>query len=63
MRLLRKLPDLIRRLDHYYPPPGAAPPGPPLPDIAIVRPQRYGLVALTAFASAAAGAAAIWFLL
>ncbi len=63
VRLLRKLPDLIRRIDYYYPPPGAAPPGPPLPDIAIVRPHRYGLVALTAFASAAAGAAAVWFLL
>ena len=63
VRLLRKLPDLIRRIDYYYPAPGAAPPGPPLPDIAIVRPQRYGLVALTAFASAAAGAAAVWFLL
>jgi ubiquinone biosynthesis protein len=63
VRLLRKLPDLIRRLDHYYPPPGAAPPPPPLPQIAIVRPPRYGLVALTALLSAAAGAAAVWLLL
>ena len=31
VRLLRKLPELIRRIDHYYPPPGAAPPAPPLP--------------------------------
>ncbi len=59
MRLLRKLPDLIRRIDYYYPPPGAAPPAPPLPQIAIVRPHRYGLVALTALLSAAAGAAAV----
>ena len=63
VRLLRKLPDLIRRLDYYYPPPGAAPPAAPLPEIAIVRPHRYGLVALTAFLSAAAGAAAVWLLL
>ena len=60
VRLLRKLPDLIRRIDYYYPPPGAAPPGPPLPEIAIVRPQRYGLFLLTALLSAAAGAAAMW---
>ena len=62
VRLLRKLPDLIRRLDHYYPPPGAAPPSPPLPEIAIVRPSRYGLMFLTALFSAGAGAAAVWLL-
>jgi len=62
VRLLRKLPELIRRLDHYYPPPGAAPPAPPLPAIAVVRPRRYGLVLLTALVSAAAGAAVVWLL-
>jgi ubiquinone biosynthesis protein len=62
VRLLRKLPDLIRRIDHYYPPPGAAPPAPPLREIAIVRPHRYGLFVLTAIVSAAAGAAALWLL-
>ena len=62
VRLLRKLPELIRRLDHYYPPPGAAPPAPPLREIAIVRPHRSGLVALTALLSGAAGAAAMWLL-
>jgi ubiquinone biosynthesis protein len=60
VRLLRKLPDLIRRIDYYYPPPGAAPPPPPLPEIAIVRPHRSGLFLLTAFLSAAVGAAAMW---
>jgi len=63
VRTLRKLPELVRRLDHYYPPPGAAPPAPPLREIAVVRPHRYGLVALTALVSAAAGAAATWLLL
>jgi ubiquinone biosynthesis protein len=60
VRLLRKLPDLIRRIDHYYPPPGAAPPAPPLPEIAIVRAPRYGQMLLTAILSAAGGAAALW---
>jgi ubiquinone biosynthesis protein len=59
VRLLRKLPDLIRRIDYYYPPPGAAPPLPPLREIAIVRPRRYGVIALTALLSAASGAAAM----
>ncbi|WP_129791406.1 2-polyprenylphenol 6-hydroxylase [Sphingosinicella sp. CPCC 101087] len=62
VRLLRRLPDLIRRIDYYYPPPGAAPPAPPLPHIAVVRPPRYGLVVLTALISTAAGAAAVWLL-
>jgi ubiquinone biosynthesis protein len=54
-RLLRKLPDLIRRIDYYYPPPGAAPPTPPLPDIALVRPHRAWPLVLTALLAAAAG--------
>jgi ubiquinone biosynthesis protein len=62
VRLLRKLPDLIRRIDHYYPSPGAAPPSAPLRDIMVVRPRRSGLIALIALLSAAAGAAAMWFL-
>ncbi|HST36429.1 MAG TPA: 2-polyprenylphenol 6-hydroxylase [Allosphingosinicella sp.] len=62
VRMLRKLPELIRRIDHYYPPPGAAPPAPPLREIALVRPHRHGLFALTALLSAAAGAAAVWLL-
>ena len=57
-RLLRKLPDIIRRIDHYYPAPGAAPPAPPLPDIAVVRPHRLWPIALTALFAAAAGVAA-----
>jgi ubiquinone biosynthesis protein len=57
-RTLRKLPELIRRIDYYYPPPGAAPPPPPLPDVVVVQPHRYGRYLLTALVSAAAGAAA-----
>jgi ubiquinone biosynthesis protein len=59
VRTLRKIPDLIRRLDYYYPPPGAAPPAPPLPDVVLVQPRHYGRYALTALLSAAAGAAAV----
>ena len=62
VRMLRRLPELIRRIDHYYPPPGAAPPAPPLREIALVRPHRHGPYFLTALLSAAAGAAAVWFL-
>jgi ubiquinone biosynthesis protein len=58
-RTLRKIPDLIRRIDHYYPPPGAAPPTPPLREIAVVRQLGFGRILLTALVSAAAGAAAV----
>ena len=40
VRALKKLPELIDRLDQYYPPRGAAPPPPPLPEIAIIE-HRY----------------------
>ena len=36
VRAVKKLPELIDRLDQYYPPRGAAPPSPPLPDIAVI---------------------------
>jgi ubiquinone biosynthesis protein len=56
------IPELIRRIDHYYPAPGAAPPDPPLPDVVVVQP-RHGLrYTLTAILAAAAGAAAAMFL-
>jgi ubiquinone biosynthesis protein len=59
VRLLAKLPDLIRRIDYYYPPPGAAPPGPPLPDVVVVRPFGWLRYAVTALLGAAAGVAAV----
>jgi ubiquinone biosynthesis protein len=61
-RTFAKIPELIRRIDHYYPPPGAAPPDPPLADVVVVKPRRYWRYALTAIVSAAAGAAVIWLL-
>jgi len=63
VRALKKLPDLIHRIDYYYPPPGAAPPQPPLPDITTVEEQRWWRYLGVAVISAAAGAAAVWLLL
>jgi ubiquinone biosynthesis protein len=59
VRALARLPDLIRRIDHYYPPPGAAPPGPPLPDVVVIRPFGWLRHAATALLGAAAGAAGV----
>jgi ubiquinone biosynthesis protein len=61
-RTLQRIPELIRRIDHYYPPPGGAPPQPPLPEVVVVRPRSFGRFLLTALISAAAGAAAMFFL-
>lgn len=58
VRALKKIPDLIDRLDAYYPPPGAAPPPPPLAEVAVLKPRRgwgYVLVALLAAAGGIAG--------
>ena len=62
VRLLRKLPDLIERLDHYYPPPGAAPPAPPLPEVQLVRVGGFWRYLAAALLGAAAGAAALSYL-
>ena len=58
-RTLRKIPDLIRRIDFYYPPPGAAPPLPPLPEVVVMQPRHWGGYIATALVSAALAAAAV----
>jgi ubiquinone biosynthesis protein len=56
VRALKKVPDLINRLDEYYPPRGAAPPAPPLPDIAVIEHRNWPGYALVAAVAAAVGA-------
>jgi ubiquinone biosynthesis protein len=56
VRALKKLPDLITRLDEYYPPRGAAPPPPPLPDIAIIEQKNWWGYALAGAVGAAIAA-------
>jgi ubiquinone biosynthesis protein len=59
VRTAKLIPDLIKRINASYPPAGAAPPSPPLAEVAVItRPPLlgYGLVALIA---AALGAAAM----
>ena len=41
VRAFKKIPELIDRLDEYYPPRGAAPPPPPLPDIAVIEHRNW----------------------
>jgi ubiquinone biosynthesis protein len=59
VRSLKRLPDIIRKIDASYPEPGGAPPPPPLADVTMIqRPRWLGYVATAAIA-AAAGAAVI----
>jgi len=60
VRAVKKIPDLINRLDFYYPAPGAAPPAPPLPEIEPVRPGRWWGYVFVAVAAAGAGALLTW---
>jgi ubiquinone biosynthesis protein len=62
VRAVKKLPELIGRIDQYYPPRGAAPPPPPLPEIAVIERQAWWGYALVAVIAAAIGAAAVWLL-
>jgi ubiquinone biosynthesis protein len=57
VRSLKKIPELIERIDQYYPPRGAAPPPPPLPEIAVIEPRASWGYAIVAIVSAAIGAA------
>jgi len=56
VRAAKKIPELIQRLDEYYPPRGAAPPPPPLPEIAIIEKPNWGGYALAALGGAAVAA-------
>ncbi|HET9356215.1 MAG TPA: 2-polyprenylphenol 6-hydroxylase [Sphingomicrobium sp.] len=60
VRAFKKIPHLIDKIDAQYPEPGAAPPPPPLADVAMLQPRRSFNYALTAFLAAAAGAAAMF---
>jgi ubiquinone biosynthesis protein len=56
VRAAKKIPELINRLDQYYPPAGGAPPPPPLPDIAVIQERNWWGYALVALGGAAIGA-------
>jgi ubiquinone biosynthesis protein len=59
VRAFKKIPALIHRMDEYFPPRGAAPPAPPLPDISVNVHRHWWGYAVTALAAAATGAAAM----
>ena len=56
VRAAKKVPELIQRLDEYYPPRGAAPPPPPLPDIALIEQRDWWGYAVAGAVGVAIGA-------
>jgi ubiquinone biosynthesis protein len=56
VRAFKKIPELIERLDEYYPPAGAAPPSPPLPEIAVIEHKSWWTYLFFGIAGAAIGA-------
>lgn len=65
VRTLSRLPELVRRIEARFPPPGGAPPAPPLREVELVRiggGWRYALVAVGSAAAAIAAtlAAVSW---
>lgn len=56
VRAVKKIPELIHRIDEYYPPRGAAPPPPPLPEISVIERRAWWGYALVGVASAVVGA-------
>ena len=57
VRALKRLPDIIRKIDMSYPDPGAAPPPPPLSQVTMIKRPAWLAGALTATLAAATGAA------
>ena len=62
VRAVKKLPDLIHRMDYYYPPAGAAPPPPPLPEVAVIERRHWWGYAISAAAGAAVAALGLFLL-
>ena len=62
VRAFKKIPELIERIDEYYPAHGAAPPPPPLPQIAMIERRTWTVYALVAIAGAAVGAGLLFVL-
>ena len=62
VRAIKKIPDLINRLDSYYPPPGGAPPQPPLPEVAVIETDRWWRYALAAVGGAVVAGLALFLL-
>jgi ubiquinone biosynthesis protein len=60
VRAAKLIPELIQRMDRYYPPFGAAPPPPPLPEIAIIERRHWVGYGVAGFVAAAATALAIF---
>jgi ubiquinone biosynthesis protein len=55
-RSFKKIPELIERLDEYFPALGAAPPAPPLPDIPTIEQRVWWSYALVGVVGAIVGA-------
>jgi ubiquinone biosynthesis protein len=62
VRAAKKVPELIQRLDQYYPPRGAAPPPPPLPEIAIIEQRSWWRYAFAGVIGAVIGASLLYVL-
>jgi ubiquinone biosynthesis protein len=56
VRALKKLPDLINRIDDYYPPKGGEPPAPPLAEVTVIESGTWWRYALALLVGAGSGA-------
>jgi len=62
VRAVKKLPELIERIDEYYPRKGAAPPPPPLPEIAVIKERAWWGYAVAGVLGVIIGAALLFVL-
>ena len=62
VRAVKKIPDLINRIDQYYPPAGGAPPPPPLPTVTVIESRRWWGYVFAGAVGAAVAALALFLL-
>jgi ubiquinone biosynthesis protein len=58
VRSVKLIPELIQRMDQYYPPFGAAPPPPPLPEVTVIEHRHWLGYAIVGAVAVAVGAGA-----
>jgi ubiquinone biosynthesis protein len=63
VRAFKLIPDLIRRIDAAYPRPGAAPPPPPLAEVAMIQGKSWMTPLAIGLSSAVTAAALTWWLI
>jgi ubiquinone biosynthesis protein len=63
LRTIARLPELVRNIERHFPPPGGAPPAPPLKEVQVTRIGGVGRYLAVIVVTAAISIGATWLVL